>query len=159
MKILLLQTGSAWVHLRQKNIRQSTGLEVGEFYVAIRVHTAEEGALFQKWDRTLELLSSGEDAIAIKEFCAIMFLQRDGQLTLDNSREDLSPYYRDYILSKRPAHPGSSTWPGRMPGQRAPSAKCLDPAEFAHNPAEPRPAYQPEPNFVSVASNTRATLV
>lgn len=103
---------SEWVHLRlgqvdqtfiQKNIKQSTGLEVGEFYVAIRVHTAEEEAFLEKWDRTLELLSSGEDAIAIKEFCAIMFIQRDGQLTLDNSGEDLSPYYRDYILSKRPA--------------------------------------------------------
>lgn len=103
---------SEWVHLNlgnvdhsytQRNIRHTTGIEAGDFYVAIRVHTAEEEAFRQKWDRTLDLLSSGEDAIALKEFCAIMFIQRDGQLTLDNSNGDLSPYYRDYILSKRPA--------------------------------------------------------
>ena len=103
---------SEWVHLNlgnvdhpymQRNIRHTTGLEVGEFYVALRVHTADETAFRQKWDRTLELLSPGEDTIAIKEFCAIIFIQRDGQLTLDDSNGDLSPYYRDYILSKRPA--------------------------------------------------------
>lgn len=100
------------VHLRlsqsdqtslQKQIQRDTGLEVGDFYVAVRVHTAEEEAFLQKWDRILALLSDRVDAIAIKEFCAIMLTQRDGQLTLDSSGEDLSPHYRDYILSKRPA--------------------------------------------------------
>lgn len=84
-------------------IRQSTGLEVGSFSVEIYVNTAADEAFEERWDRALDLLASGEDAIAVHESEWILLIQRDGQLTLDNSGEVLSPYYRDYLLSRRPA--------------------------------------------------------
>lgn len=101
-----------YVHLRlsqnaqsrtPKEIHQACGLQVGDFYVNVAVGTAADEAFEEKWDRTLDLLAPGEDAIAIKELGWILLIHRDGQLTLDNSNGMLSPHYRAYIANKRPA--------------------------------------------------------
>ena len=101
-----------WVHFglgnlnlahTQKEIHHALGLEVGDFYVSLKVFVPDEEAFFQKWDRALDLLAFGEDAVALKEFGFPMLLQKDGKLTLDSSEKGMSAYYRDYVLSKRSA--------------------------------------------------------
>lgn len=84
-------------------ILQATGLEVGDFSVEIYVNTAADEALEERWDRALDLLANGDDAIAVQESEWVLLIQKDGQLTLDNSGEMLSTYYREHLLSKRPA--------------------------------------------------------
>lgn len=88
---------------KQKEILHTTGLEVGDFYVSLKVYTGDEEAFKEKWDRALDLLAHGEDAVAIQEFESILLIQKKNQLTLDSPSQDLAPYYRDYILSKRTA--------------------------------------------------------
>ena len=84
-------------------IRQATGLEVNDFHLEVYVHTAADVAFEERWDRVLDLLAGGENAVAVHESEWVLLVQRNGQLTLDNTGEMLSPCYRDYILSKRPA--------------------------------------------------------
>ena len=94
-------------HLTQSKtadeIRQATGLEVNDLHVEVYVHTATDEAFEERWDRALDLLADGKNAVAVHESEWILLTQRNGQLTLDDTGEILSPYYRDYILSKRPA--------------------------------------------------------
>ena len=84
-------------------IRHATGLEVPAYHLEVYVHSAADEAFQERWDRVLDLLAGGEDAVAIHESECILHVQKNGQLTLDNTGETLSPHYRDYILRKRPA--------------------------------------------------------
>jgi len=98
-----ISLGDVGQEYKVTEIRHTVGLEVGDFYVNLTVFGGDEEGFFEKWDRALDLLAYGEDAVAIRESAFVMLVQKNGKLTLDSSGKGMSDFYREYVLTKHQA--------------------------------------------------------
>ena len=84
-------------------IQRYLGMSVGDFSVRLTIHNPGEDGMLQQWDRALDLLDYNDDTIALYELADILFIQKDGKLTLDTQSDYPSDFLRAHVMRRRQA--------------------------------------------------------